>query len=220
MSLRFGMVVAFPCTAGLMVLASPIQQLLFNDATPLAANLMIYGSICVIFYSISTFSNAVLQSIDKMIIPVRNAVIALVIQAAALYVAMYLFKINIYSVILANLVFSVVMCILNGVSVQVYSGFRVNAMKTFIKPAAASVIMGVCVYLSYLLIRHLADGIHNTVIAAHSSDIATVAAIVIGIIVYVVAFLAIRGITEQELLSFPKGTAIIRVGKKLHLLPK
>ena len=46
----------------------------------------------------------------------------------------------------------------------------------------------------------------------------TVVSIFAGMIVYAVALLLIKGITEQELRSFPKGTVIIRFAKKLHLL--
>lgn len=40
--------------------------------------------------------------------------------------------------IAGNIVFSLVMCILNGLSVKKHSGFRPNIVKTFVKPAAAS----------------------------------------------------------------------------------
>ncbi|MBQ9023093.1 MAG: polysaccharide biosynthesis protein [Eubacterium sp.] len=208
LAIRFEMIVAFPCTAGLIVLASPIQQLLFSDATRLAAGLLIAGSISVIFYSISTLSNATLQAIDRMHVPVKNAVISLVIQAVALILCMFVFHMGIYSVIAANIVFSFVMCILNGRAVKRYSGFSPNITKTFVKPGIAAVIMGVAVLLIYRLIM-LVTGINA---------IGTVIGILAGIIIYFIVLLLIKGITESELLDFPKGSMIIRIAKKAHLL--
>lgn len=208
MSLRFEMVIAFPMTVGLMVLASPIQQLLFGDGTRLTANLMIFGAISIIFYSISTLSNAMLQAIDQMRTPVINAVIALVVQGIAILICMFVLHLGIYSVIIANIVFSLVMCILNGRAVAEHSGFRVRIRKTYIKPAMASIVMGIITWLFY-------HGIHKV---THSNAIACVIAIIIAMIVYAVVMLKIKGITEKELYSFPKGTAIIRIAKKVHLL--
>ncbi len=208
LAIRFEMIVAFPCTAGLIVLASPIQQLLFSDATKLAAGLLIAGSISVIFYSISTLSNATLQAIDQMHVPVRNAVVSLVIQAIALIISMFVFHLGIYSVIVANIVFSFVMCILNGRAVKRHSGFSPDVTKTFIKPGIAAVVMGIAVLVIYRLL-HLVTGINA---------IGTIIGILAGIIIYFIVLILIRGITETELLDFPKGTYMIRVAKKLHLL--
>ena len=207
LSMRFIMVVAMPCTAGLIALANPIIQLLFPGSTPLGGYLLQVGGISVIFYSISTLSNAVLQGIDRMRIPVRNALIALVLHAGVIAIAMFAFDLNIYAVAIGTIVFSLIMCILNGLSVKKYSGFTPNIMKTFIKPAIASVIMGIVVFAVYFA--------GSKVIP---SSICTILAILVGVITYAVALLLIRGLTEEELESFPKGTLIIRIAKKFHLL--
>lgn len=208
LSLRFEMVVAFPCAVGLFVLASPILRLLFGDGTQLAAILLQTGAISVIFYTISTLSNAVLQAIDCMRIPVTNALISLGIQCVALFGCMFGFHLGIYSVVVANTVFALVMCILNGLSVRRHSGFRPDIYKTFVKPAFSAAIMGVITWLVYIGLYHL----------LHHNSIATIAAILVAMIVYAVSLLLTKALTEEELKSFPKGTAIIRVAKKFHLL--
>lgn len=208
LSMRFIMVVAMPCTAGIMVLADPIIQLLFPGAGALAGHLLQAGGISIIFYSISTLSNSVLQGIDRMRIPVRNAIIALIVHAVILAAAMVGLDLKIYAVCVGTVVFSLIMCILNGISVKRYSGFTPNIVKTFVKPAAASVIMGVIVYLVYYISYKLVK--HNAV--------CTILSILVGIFTYAVALLLIKGLTEEELKSFPKGALLIWVAKKLHLL--
>ncbi len=208
LSMRFIMVIAMPCTVGMIVLAQPIIHLLFPGASDLAGKLIQAGGISIIFYSISTLSNAVLQGIDQMKIPIRNAIIALAANVAAVPVSLYVFDLNIYTMIVGNIVFSLVMCILNGLSVQKYSGFRPDIVKTFVKPAIASVIMGLAVYGIYFI----------TYKVTSMNSICTVISILAGIIAYAVVLLLIRGLTEQELKSFPKGTFIIKIAKKFHLL--
>ena len=59
---------------------------------------------------------------------------------------------------------------------------------------------------------------HITYKVTGINSVCTILSIVAGIIVYAVALLLIKGLTEQELESFPKGTFIIKIAKKLHLL--
>lgn len=207
-AMRFIMVIAFPCTVGFLVLAFPILRLLFADAEPLSAQLLQLGAISIIFYSISTLSNGILQGINKMIIPVRNAIIALGAHIVFLVLLMKVADLNIYAVVIATAFFALLMCILNGVSVQKYSQYDLNIMKTFVKPGIASAIMGVIVFVVY----------HSGMKLFSHNAIWTLISILVGIVVYGVAILLIKGLTEEELKSFPKGTLIIRIGKKLHLL--
>ncbi len=209
LAMRFIMIVAMPCAVGLAVLAKPIINLLYNTTSAdLAALLLETGAISVIFYSISTLSNAVLQGIDRMRIPIRNAAIALAVNVAVLPVCLFVFRMNIYAMIAANIAFSLIMCILNGRSVHRYSGYSPDIVKTYVKPAIASVLMGGIVWLVYFLLRRFVCG--NTV--------ATILGIVVGIVAYAVILLLIRGITEEELKSFPGGTTMIRLAKKCRLL--
>ncbi len=208
LSLRFIMVIAFPCVVGLIILGDPIMKMLFHTTTDLAGNLMMAGAVSIVFYSISTLSNAVLQGIDRMTIPIRNALIALGVNIVSLPISLYVFHLNIYAMIAANIVFSLVMCILNGTSMKKYAGFSPNVRKTFVKPAIAAILMGVVVYAVYFVLYRL----------IHSNAVATVVAILAGIVSYAVVLLLIKGLTEEELKSFPKGTTIIRIAKKFHLL--
>ena len=48
--------------------------------------------------------------------------------------------------------------------------------------------------------------------------VSTVMAVLVGMIVYAAALLLIKGLTEEELHSFPKGELLIRIAKKFRLL--
>ncbi len=207
-SLRFIMILAFPCMVGLCVLASPILQLLFHDARPLGANMIVAGGISIIFYSVSTLSNAALQGIDHMAEPVKNAIVSLILHIGVLFILMLVFHMNIYAVIFANVFFSLIMCILNSRSLFRYCKFRQEYRRTYIIPAISAILMGLVVYAIYKLVM----------IGCHSNALATLLAILMGMLSYSLFITRLGGITEAELRGFPKGGMIISVLKKIKVL--
>ena len=62
------LVIAVPCAVGLLALARPVTMLLFPqwDTLDIASILLAELSITVIFYSVGTIMNAILQSIGRI----------------------------------------------------------------------------------------------------------------------------------------------------------
>lgn len=208
MATRFIMVIAFPCAVGMGVLASPILQMLFGDSSELAARMLQVGAPAILFFSLSTLTNGLLQGMNRMKEPIKNAIIALVLHLFVLVGLMLGFDLNIFAVILGNMFFGLVMCILNARSIRKYSGYRQEVRKTFLVPAISSAAMGIVVYLVYKLFLYL----------LRSNMIATVLAIAAGVITYAVLLLLLKGLSEQEILRFPKGRTLVSLAKKMHLL--
>ncbi|MCI9175455.1 MAG: polysaccharide biosynthesis protein [Lachnospiraceae bacterium] len=207
-SIRFIMVIAIPCAVGMGVLASPILQLLFQDDRVMTARMMQIGAVTIVFYSLSTLSNGILQGINRMNVPVKNAVIALVLHIGVLAALMYGLDLNIYAVVWANMFFSFLMCILNGMAIRKYLKYRQEIMRTFVIPSLAAAVMGLAVYgIYYFLMK-------TVKINAVSTGIAITA----GVCVYGILLLLMRGLKENELRSFPMGNLIIKIAKKLHLM--
>lgn len=205
---RFIMIVAFPCTVGMGVLASPILQLLFNDSSEIAARMLQIGAVSILFFSLSTLSNGLLQGMNRMKEPVKNAVIALVLHLAILTGLMLGLNLNIFAVVLANASFGLIMCLLNARSIQKYSGYKQELKKTFFVPAIASAGMGIVVWLVYQLVLYL----------LRMNTVATILSIAIGAVCYAMLLLLLKGLNEKELQRLPKGKAIARLAKKIHLL--
>lgn len=208
MSTRFIMVIAFPCTVGMTVLASPILQFIFNDSSELAARMLQVGAVSILFFSLSTLSNGLLQGINRMKEPIKNALIALVLHLFVLVGLMLGFDLNIYAVVIANAAFGLIMCILNARSIKKYIGYRQEIKKTYLVPAIAALGMGIVVWLVYQGVLYL----------IRINSVATIVAIFAGAVVYVVFLLLLKGLNEQEILKFPKGVLFVRLAKKMHLL--
>lgn len=207
-SIRFIMVIAFPCAVGIGVLASPIMQLLFGDSGEMIANMLRLGAISVVFYSLSTLSNGLLQGVNRMRAPVRNALVALALHFVVLLACLYGLKLNIYSVVIANTFFAFCMCILNARSLRKYTRYRQEVVKTFLIPAISSAVMGAAVYYAYGMLFQLVK----------INAVATLVSILLGGHVYTILLFLLRGLSQEDVLVFPKGAAIARILKKLHLL--
>lgn len=208
LAIRFIMVIAFPCAVGMGVLAGPIMQMLFRDSSDTAAFMLQLGSVTILFSSLSTLTNGLLQGINRMKEPIRNALAALVLHLLVLVGLMWFLDWNIYAVVIANAVFGLIMCILNARSLRRYSGYRQEVKRTFLVPAIASAGMGVVVFLAYRLVLYL----------IRVNAAATLISIVAGIVTYFILLLMFRGVTEKELLRFPKGKLIVSVARRMHLM--
>lgn len=206
-SIRFTMMVVIPCAVGLTVLASPILQLLFHDSSELPARLLQIGSISTVLYALSTLTNGILQGLNRMNVPVRNAVISLILHLIALVIMLVVFKWGIYAVVFGNIIFALIMCILNGVAIRKAIDYDQEIRSTFVIPSIASIFMGVVVFLIYFVLYKVV-----------SNSISTLLAIIIGGIVYFVLLIALRGVVREDLERIPKGEIIISIAEKFHLM--
>lgn len=206
-AMRFVMLLTIPCAVGLSILASPVLQMLFNDSGKLPASLLQVGAVAVIFYAMSTLTNGILQGLNRMNVPVINAVIALILHIICLYVMLEVFDLQLYAVVYANIFFSVVMCILNAIGIWKTVRYKQEVTKTFLIPVIASGIMGVVAFAGYQLLM--------AVFA--SNTIAVVCSILLAVVVYLVAILLLKGISREEMIQMPMGLRMAKLADKLHL---
>ena len=209
-TIRFTMLVAIPCFVGFVTLASPLMVLLYNDASATPAYLLAIGAVTVVFYSWSTVTNSILQGLDKMACPAKNALISLVIHLGALFLMLYVFKWNIYSLVGSNIVFSITMSLLNVRDIKKACGYRQELSKSFVKPFIASIIMGAVTYVVYTVVNLTKPG----------RFLPAIVAMIVAVIVYAVAILKIGMLSDQDIKDLPKGEMLYSLFKKLHLLPK
>lgn len=207
-ALSMSMLVTIPCAVGMGVLAKPIIQLLFAGADPMAAKSMYLGFISIIFFAQSTVTNTVLQAMGKVMAPVINASLALVIHVVVLVIMLYSTDLGLYALVIGSIVNSLLICIFNQRSLAKNNTGRMDNRRIYVAPSIASVFMGAFTILIYEGGRALTG---NWVVAMFISVFAA-------IIFYAVVILKVGGYTEEELLSMPKGTLIVRLARKMHLI--
>ena len=207
-AIRFSMLIAIPATVGLTVLAGPVNNLLFSGDNTLAIQMTLYGSIAVVFYSLSTVTNAILQGIDKMHLPIIHALIALVLHIGVLEVMALVFDLGIYSMVFANIVFAIIMCVLNHWAIRRTIRYKQEIKKTFLIPVISAAIMGACTFGVY----------HVLYSALKSNAVAVIMAIPAAMMVYGVLLIKLKGMDQEELRQMPGGTRLLPFLKRLHLM--
>lgn len=208
-SMRLTMIVAIPAGVGLSALAGPIIDLLFNmERAAEAVGIMRFAILTVVVFSMSTLTNAVLQGVGRMKVPVINACISMVIHYVVLVVLLIVCKPNLYVVVFADILFGLVVCILNSVAIYRHVGYRQELFKTFVLPLAAAAIMGAAAYgVNFLLFK-----------VTGSNALACIISICVAVVIYGLSLLLVRGIGEEEIRMLPKGAAIAALLKRVHLL--
>ncbi|MDE7323616.1 MAG: polysaccharide biosynthesis protein [Lachnospiraceae bacterium] len=205
-AMRFTMIVAIPSSVGLAVLARPIVSMLFKGDVDMAVDMLHIGSVSVIFYTMSTLTNGVLQGINRMQVPVRNAAISLAIHVVFLYAALQL-GMGINAVVYAYTLFAVVVCILNALSIRKYFRYNQEMVRTFAIPGIASAVMGIVI------------GIISMLLSKALGNVVTVfLGITIGVVIYFAILILLKGVTEQDLRSMPYGRTILTIAKRFRLM--
>ncbi|EIW26526.1 polysaccharide biosynthesis C-terminal domain-containing protein, partial [Pelosinus fermentans] len=165
-------------------------------------------SVAVVFFSLSTVTNGVLQGINRMQTPLKNAIISLVLHVIILCIMLFGFRMGIYSVVYSNILFALTMCLLNGAAIGRFLNYRQEIKKTFIIPILASGVMGAAAYGTYFLVH----------LTLKRNAISVLAAIAIAVVVYGILLLKLRCVDEAELLNVPGGKKLVRIARKFHLM--
>ncbi len=209
LAIRTTMILVIPAAVGLFVLALPILTLVFNvENLELAASLMRLGSITVVLYSFSTICIGLLQGFNKLFVPVKNAAIALVFKVIGNIILLFVLDTNVYGAVITNILFALIASFLNFRAVATHTGLKLNWKKTFIRPGVAAMVMGAFGFGSYFVLSSVAGMDHG----------ATLVALGLSILIYGIAAIKTKALTENELAAFPKGHALIRFFKRVKLL--
>ena len=213
-AVKVTMLISIPCAVGLGVLAKPVMMVIFHQPETLEISSVLLScmSVSVIFYSLSTLTQAILQSIGRMKTPIINALAAVLIHAGVMVAMMLLMdeKYSLYYYVFATVLYSFILCILNQIAVHRYLKYSQEITKTFFIPVIAAGIMGGTVY-----------GVYQGLYFLCKINIAALAAaIIVGAAVYFVLVIHWRAVSEAEMRGMPKGHMMIAIAKKMGILKR
>jgi len=210
-SLKIASLISIPSALGLSVLSKPILGLLFSDGESVkkAAPLLSVLAIAVFFVGMLSVTNAILQANRHERMPIISMISGAVVKVSASYLFMRFVLPSGYEMFGAPI--GTVFCymtiaILNFIFISKKIGLVPNFTEVFAKPFFAAVPCAVMAMLTYVLL----DGVHE--------KIATLAAIAVAILVYLIAVLLFKAITKEEILMIPKGKKIYGLLHKLKLM--
>ena len=204
LGMRISMIIGMPCAAGMIALAEPILLLLFSSeaasAISAAPTLMVM-CLGVPLMALLQTTNGILQGVNRQVLPMKNLAIGAVAKIILTYVLVAIPSLNIKGAAIGSVFVYGIALILNLRDMKRYTKVRVDFMLTYIKPTAASGIMGGCAFASYKILFG----------ALGSNSLATLGAVVVGVIVYAVLILATKAITKEEIGRLPKGGKLVKI---------
>ena len=208
-TIRYTMVFTIPCAVGMAALARPIMMMLYgnNDSLALAAGIMQSGALLTVLLALSTLTTGILQGLGEMQAPLVHAATAVAIHLGFLVLFVVKFKWNIYGVVSANIIFGLIICLLNARSIRKKLHYRQEIKKTFLVPVIAAGVMGIAAYL-----------VHRVFNLFAGNTISTILAVCVGAVVYGICLVKLGGILEREIRRLPKGDLLADLLIRLNIL--
>lgn len=183
----------------------PILNLLFPNANE-GAFIFQVSALQIIFTVLEQTVNGALQGLGKIYVPA----IALTIGVAVKF-ALNLILVPIEGIGAAGAAIATAVC--HTIALAIGYGVLVRNMKldlTFskfiLKPFLATIIMGVCSYAAYMFLGSINAG-----------KVVTIIAILIAIIVYILAVIALKIFTKEEILMIPYGHKVYKMLEKMGI---
>ena len=211
LGMRIAMMVGLPCAFGLAVLAKPIMLLLYPAKPQIADNaaacLMILG-IGVIFLSIAQTLTAILQGVDKQMVPVLNLGIAIVVKIVLTYILVGIPALNIKGAALATTIAYGVAAVLDILAVKKYAKVHFAHGLCYFRPFLAAALMAVAALGSFKLFSIVLGE------SLKANAVATLLAISLAAVLYCILLVATKSLMRDDLIHLPKGQLLTRVYDK------
>ena len=206
-------ILALPAGVGLSVLSTPIMRLLLptqqEDALAAGPHLQILG-IALVFICLMILTNAILQTYGKEKLPIFTVIAGGITKIVMNYILVGNPDINIHGAPISTLCCYMVIVGLNLFFVWKYSPEKPKYLQLFLKPVAASVLMGAAAWAVH--------GFASRALAGHSAYLANAAStfcgILAGVVVYAILVIALRILRAEDVQSIPHGNTLIKL---LHL---
>ena len=192
------MLISIPAAVGLAVLSGPITRLIFPGTNGVVGQLN--GN--------SNITNGVLQGIGKPKLPMIHAAIALVADVIAMALLLVFTNLGVFTIVIAQIVYAVVMCLLNDRSIKKYMGYKNPWRSAYLSPFLASIPMGVVAGVVYYGLYAL---IHSNVICLGIS-------VILAAVVYFIVYLFVSKPGEEELGMMPGGRYMKKLARMMKII--
>ena len=182
--------IAFPAMFGLFSLSEPIIRLLYGstgaEAIEGTAKILRILSISIPALMLINVNTSILQAVGKEKVPVINLLIGGVFKIILTYILTQRPEINVYGAAIGTVVSFTITGLLDIYYVKKKIGLKM-ASKTFISVVASALMGGA----AYMVWKALSTKI--------SSNIATLAAVIVGAVIYVAILFGTKTVTKKDL---------------------
>jgi stage V sporulation protein B len=210
-SMRISAVIALPMGVGLSVLAYPIVHVLYKDTHEIGPSILALLGIASFFVCMSLVTNAILQAHGNEKLPVLSMIVGGVVKIAANLLLVGNPAVNILGAPIGTICCYVVICVMNCIFISRSLECRPDYGKVFLRPLLSSVVMGGAAWAAYGLLSKVLSGagdLSRLMMAA-----AMLAAIAVGVEVYLILVICTRSITADDMKLIPRGDKLAKLLK-------
>jgi len=204
--IRMTLIISLPATAGLVLLAQPIMELLYPNQiqhAEITGNILAILGFSVIFLGMFQVTTGILQGLSLQNRPAMNLMIGAVIKIILTYVLVGIPEINIYGAAISTLAAYGTATLLNLITMKKRANITFEFKSVFLKPLIAVAVMSLSVSLTY-----------NLSLFVISGKLATVLAIAIGMFVYFVMLFKTKTLTEEDYAMLPGGSKLKKINNR------
>ena len=204
-SLLVSMLLGLTCTIGMSLFAGPILNLLFPNASSGELILQI-SSLTIIFTILDQTINGALQGYGKLMIPTISLGCGVLTKLILNLILVPIPQIGVNGAAIASVACHLVAFSIAITSLRRTIKLNLTFSKFVIKPFLATAIMGICSYFIYSMFLGIL-----------SQKLATIIAIIVAVIVYALAIIALKVFSKDEIKSLPSGNKICAILEKLKI---
>lgn len=204
--IRMTLIISLPATAGLVLLAQPIMELLYPNQVQHAVttgNILAILGFSVIFLGMFQVTTGILQGLSLQNRPAINLLIGAAIKILLTYILVGIPQINIYGAAISTLAAYGTATVLNLITMKKRADISFGFKEVLLKPLTSVLVMSVAVVGSYQLSLFVI-----------SPKLATVFAIGVGMLVYLVMLFKTKTLTEDDYIMMPGGSKLKKINDR------
>ncbi|MDD3336370.1 MAG: polysaccharide biosynthesis protein [Eubacteriales bacterium] len=151
LGLRLSFVVGLPCTVAMCVLSTRLLSLMFHFSSPETlegtGKMLSLSAITIVLFTVVQSTSGILQGLRKQRIPMYTLLVGVIVKVYLNYTLIAMPQINIYGASIASITCYTLSMVPNLYYVHKYTGLKRDIVNIFLRPALASALMGVMVFL-------------------------------------------------------------------------
>ena len=197
-----------PCAVLFLTTAQPMLQMLFSkgELNGLYSILKVLA-ITVIFYGLAFMLGSVLFAAELYYSIWIAVLVSVLVRLVSFSVMSSVLKLDLYAGAYSDALSAFVLCLILLGMVRQQLKIAVNWLRVFLAPLLAGILMAlVCLLCSQVILKNAASPVRMLVSA------------LVGLLVYFVSTVVLKGATRRELRCFAAGDVLIELASTMRLL--
>ena len=194
---RFALLISFPASIGLAVLAYPIMSFIY-PTYPDGGGVLAVAAFSIVFVMLGQALTGILQGMGNVWAPIYAIIGAAIVKAIGNYILVAT-PLGVTGAAIASIAGYATFTLINYYVVRRDTGFRLNTMFVVIKPLIASLIMGASAYGASKVLGKVLD-----MSSMRNNAIMTLGSVLVGAVVYVIVLVISGGISKEDITHIRK----------------